>query len=286
MRAYQAVYPVSTMARVLGVSTSGYYDWCNRKPSSRALEDCRLMELIVKYHNRSNGTYGALRIHQDIVQETGIKVGKNRIARLMRAAGITGVTRRRSIKTTTRSELSRPAPDLVDREFSADGPDKLWVADITFVPTLVGFFYLAVVIDVWSRRVVGWSMANNMRTEIVLGAMEMAICRRKPSNVIHHSDQGCQYTSVQFGNRCSAARVIPSMGSVGDCYDNAMAESFFATLECELLQRNQFNTKEEGKRAVFEYIEGWYNSKRRHSKIDYLSPMEYEKRNVMKLIAS
>jgi putative transposase len=281
MRAYQATYPVTTMARVLGVSTSGYHAWRGREPSERAKEDQKLLELIVKYHRRSRGNYGAPRIHQDLVQEEKLCVGLNRVARLMRAAGIQGTSRRRKPKTTKRDCQARPAPDLVDRDFTATGPDQLWVADITFVPTLLGFFYLAVVLDVWSRRIVGWAMENHLRTELVLAALDMAITRRRPKGVVHHSDQGCQYTSLAFGSRCKVAGVRPSMGSVGDCYDNAMCESFFATLECELLDKKKLEDKSTGKLEVFDFIEGWYNPVRRHSKIDYLSPMEYERRKLL-----
>ena len=239
------------------------------------------MQLIVKYHERSDGTYGAPRIHQDLLQEEDIRVGQNRVARLMRAAGLQGVSRRRAVKTTVRDRSERPAPDLVERDFTATGPDELWVADITHVPTPEGFFFLAVVLDVWSRRIVGWSMENHLRTDLVLSALEMAIEKRRPQAVVHHSDQGCQYTSLSFGNRCEAAGVQPSMGSVGDCYDNAMCESFFATLECELLWRKKFDGRVDGKQKVFRFIEGWYNRRRRHSGIDYLSPMEYERRNAI-----
>jgi len=278
MRAHQASFPIATMARALGVSTSGYYAWRDREPSKREVEDGELLELIVKYHDRSDGTYGAPRIHQDLVQEEGLAVSKKRVARLMRAAGICGVSRRRGIKTTRRS-AAQAAPDLVERDFSASRPDELWVADITFVPTLAGFFFLAVVLDVWSRRVVGWAMADHMRTELVLSALDMAIARRNPSGVVHHSDQGSQYTSVSFGNRCDAAGIRPSTGSVGDCYDNALAESFFATLECELIARRRWPSKTEGKRDTFQFIEGWYNTTRRHSALDYLSPINYEKKH-------
>lgn len=279
MRAYQATYSIAAMARALGVSPSGYYAWMNREPSRRAIEDERLLELIVKYYDRSDGVYGAPRIHQDLVQEEGLHVGLNRVARLMRVAGLQGVSRRRAPRTTVRNHDERPAPDLVKREFAATGPNRLWVADITFVPTPEGFFYLAVVLDVWSRRVVGWAMENHLRTSLVLSALDMAIDRRQPQAVIHHSDQGCQYTSLAFGGRCRAAGVRPSMGSVGVCYDNAMCESFFATLECELIQRKKIEGRADGKQKVFKFIESWYNRQRRHSGIDYLSPMEYEKRN-------
>src|SRR5208282_3737530 len=171
------------------------------------------------------------------VEGDGQRLGKKRVARLMRAGGIVGVSRRRGVVTTRRAKKARPAPDLVDRNFTAERPNQLWVADVIFIPTLAGFLYLAVVLDAWGRRIVGWSMETHLRTELVLAALEMAIAQRKPRNVIHHSDQGTQYTSLAFGGRCREAGVRPSMGSVGDAYDNAMCESFFATLECELLAR-------------------------------------------------
>jgi putative transposase len=196
----------------------------------------------------------------------------------MRQKGIRGVSRRKWTTTTVRDRAALVAPDLVKRDFRAQGSNQLWVADITYVPTWAGFLYLAVVLDAWSRRVVGWSFAGHLRVELVLAALEMAIRRRQPRAVIHHSDQGSQYTSVAFGKRCQQAGVRPSMGSVGDAYDNAMCESFFATLECELLDRVRLRTREEAELAVFEFIEGWYNTHRRHSALDYQSPMEYESR--------
>ncbi|HSM59694.1 MAG TPA: IS3 family transposase, partial [Longimicrobiales bacterium] len=185
--------------------------------------------------------------------------------------------RRRGPKTTRRNKDARPAPDLVERTFTADGPDQLWVADITYIPTWAGFLYLAVVLDVWSRRIVGWSMAIHLRTVLVLDALNMALSQRRPVGVILHSDQGSQYTSLAFGQRCREAGVCPSMGSVGDCYDNAMAESFFATLECELLDRVRFRTQAEARIAIFDFIEGFYNPRRRHSGLGYLSPLEFER---------
>ena len=207
----------------------------------------------------------------------GEKHERKRIARLMRAAGLVGASRRRSgVTTTRRDKEARPAPDLVDRNFVASRPNQLWVADITFVPTASGFLYLAVVLDAWSRKVVGWSMANHLRTELVLDALEMAIGQRRPDGVIHHSDQGSQYTSLAFGKRCKEAGVRPSMGSVGDAYDNAMCESFFATLECELLERRRFASQAEAKMACFSFIEGGYNPVRLHSALGYRSPMADE----------
>jgi putative transposase len=195
----------------------------------------------------------------------------------MRGARLHGVSRRKRFRTTVRDETARPAPDLVERQFTAARPNQLWVADITYVPTWAGFLYLAVVVDAWSRCVVGWAMATHLRTELVLSALDMAVARRRPTDVIHHSDQGCQYTSIAFGKRCTEADVRPSMGSVGDAYDNALCESFFATLECELLDRHRFRTPVEARLAIFDFIEGWYNPRRRHSALDYLSPMIYER---------
>jgi putative transposase len=275
MRANQAVFPIATMARVLGVSTAGYYAWSRRPPSARATADGALLKRIRTVHATSRGTYGAPRVHADL-RANGQQHGRKRIARLMRIAGLVGVSRRRGVVTTRRDKEARPAPDLVDRNFTAERANQLWVADITFIPTLAGFLYLAVVLDAWSRRIVGWSMANHLRTELVLAALEMAIGQRKPIDVIHHSDQGSQYTALAFGGRCRGAGVRPSMGSVGDAYDNAMCESFFATLECELLARRAFASQTEARMAVFSYIEGWYNPGRRHSGIGYLSPIAYE----------
>lgn len=266
------------MCRVLEVSTSGYYAWRNRPTSKREQEDAILTEQIRRIHEHSYGTYGAPRVHAELHAE-GIQVGRKRVARLMRAAGLQGVSRRRRPTTPIRKRKVESAPDLVGRAFTASSPNVLWVADITYVPTNSGFLYLAACMDVFSRRIVGWAMAPHLRTELVVAALDMALAQRKPSDVIHHSDQGSQYTSVAFGQRCREAGVRPSTGSVGDCYDNAMCESFFATLECELIDRRGFATKAEARMAVFTFIEGWYNPRRRHSALGYASPMEYEQQH-------
>ena len=279
MKANRANYPIATQCRVLAVSASGYYAWLLRPPSARRVIDEMLLERIRAIHSKSRGTYGAPRIHAELVDE-GWCIGRKRVARLMHEAGLEGVSRRKWISTTQRRPDARPAPDLVKRDFTADKPDQLYVADITYIPTWAGFLFFAVVLDVCTRRVVGWAMANHLRTELVLDALNMALQQRQPANVIHHSDQGTQYTSIAFGRRCKQAGVRPSMGSVGDCYDNAMCESFFATLECELIDRTTFRTHAEAKLAIFEFIEGWYNPHRRHSSIDYLSPINYEKRMI------
>ena len=272
----QAFYSVTTMCRVLGVSPSGFYAWRERPLSKRAQANEVILEKITAFHERSRGSYGCPRILEDLIED-GECIGHNRVARLMRLAGIRGISRRKECWTTIRDKDARPAPDLVDRKFVATGPNQLWVADITYVPTWAGFLYLAVVLDVWSRRIVGWAMANHLRSELVLQALDMALWQRKPENVIHHSDQGCQYTSLAFGQRCREAGVQPSMGSVGDAYDNAMAESFFATLECELLNRNRFRTQIDARMAIFEFIEGWYNPHRRHSALGQKSPINFER---------
>lgn len=264
------------MCDLLGVSASGYYAWARRPRSKRAQSDEELRARIRSVHERSRGTYGAPRVHAELVA-SGTPVSRKRVARLMRAAGLQGASRRRWATTTVRDKKVRPAPDLVERNFAAEGRDQLWVADITYIPTWAGFLYLSVVVDAWSRRVVGWSMASHLRTELVLAALDMALEQRRPEGVIHHSDQGTQYTSVAFGARCRQAGVRPSMGSVGDCFDNALCESFFATLECELLDGRRFKNQEEARRAVFEFLEGWYNLHRRHSSLGYLSPAEFEK---------
>lgn len=278
MSVHQAFHSVATLCRVLCLSRSGFYAWRSRPPSKRAWDDQVLLEQIQRIHRDSRMTYGAPRVHAELAAE-GVHVGRKRVARLMRSDGLRGVSRRREAKTTIRRDRSRPAPDLVDRDFQADAPDQLWVADITYVPTWGGWIFLAVVLDAWSRRVVGWSIATNLRTKIVLDALEMAVRQRQPVGVIHHSDQGSQYTSVAFGERCRIFGVRPSMGSVGDAYDNAMCESFFATLETELIDRTTFETRAAARMAIFDYIEGFYNPRRRHSGLDYLSPIEYERRS-------
>jgi putative transposase len=278
MKAHQAAHSIPTLCRVLGVSASGYYAWTGRRPSRRATKDVEVLEQIRQFHQRSRGTYGAPRILRDL-RAAGVRVGRKRVARLLKQAGLRGVSRRKWVQTTIRADHRRPAPDLVQRQFTATGPNQLWVADITYVPTWAGTLYLAVVLDVWSRRVIGWAMETHLRTELVLAALNMAIEQRRPQSVIHHSDQGCQYTAIGFGLRCRDAGVRPSMGSVGDCYDNALCESFFATLECELLDRVTLRTPREGREAVFDFIEGWYNPRRRHSALDYESPLVFERQH-------
>jgi putative transposase len=275
MKAHQAVLPIKTMAHVLGVSPAGYYAWQRRPPSPHAKADHDLLRRIRTIHAVSHGTYGAPRIHAELKAQ-GVQVGRKRVARLMRREGLCGVSRRRGPRTTIRDREERPAPDLVEHTFVAEAPDQLWVADITDIPTWAGFLYLAVVLDAFSRRIVGWAMAINLKSRLVLDALDMALLQRRPDGVIHHSDQGSQYTSVAFGNRCKEAGVRPSMGSVGDAYDNAMCESFFA-----MLDRHCFRSQAEARMAVSTFIKGWYNPYRRHSGLGYLSSINYERRTVM-----
>ena len=274
----KAAFPVRTMCRVLGVSSSGFWAWHRRGPSQRARDDATLTGRIRSIHARSRATYGSPRVHAEL-RASGIRCGRKRVARLMHAAGLEGVRRRRFVRTTRRDSIAVPAPDLVERDFQRDGPDRLWVADITYLPTRQGFLYLAAIVDAWSRRVVGWSMATHLRAELVIAALDMALARRRPGHgLVHHSDHGTQYTSLAFGCRLREAAIAPSMGSVGDAYDNAMAESFFATLETELIARSDWATPAAARLAVFDYIEVFYNRERRHSAIGYLSPAEFESR--------
>ena len=269
---------MAALCRLLGVSRSGYYAWRRRPPSARARADQGLSQRIREIHERSRGTYGTPRIRAEL-RDAGVAGSRKRVARLLRQAGLQGCHRRTGPRIARRRPDTPAAPDLVRRDFAAASPDRLWVADITYVPTWAGFLYLAVVLDVHSRRVVGWAMAEHLRSELVVDAVTMATSRRRPApGAIHHSDRGSQYASLAFGRRLREAGLLGSMGSRGDCFDNALAESFFATLECELLARQRFPTRNAARLALFEYIEGFYNTHRRHSALGYLSPAAYERR--------
>jgi putative transposase len=267
------------MCETLNVSKSGYYDWVDRVPSARQQANESLALQIHSAFTASDETYGMPRIRAQLGDE-GIKASRKRVARLMRQNHWCGVSRRRSYCVTTRRDKrQRPAPDLVNRQFVATDINQLWVADMTYLPTWAGFLYLAAVTDVFSRKVVGWAFGVRMTADLVTQALDMALMTRKPQSVIHHSDQGSQYTSIEFGNRCKQMGVRPSMGSVGDAYDNAMAESFFATLECELIDRRVWKTQTEARLAVFTWIEGWYNPRRLHSALGYMSPINFERKH-------
>lgn len=276
----RANHHLATLCRVLGVSPSGYRCWADRRPSARSEADAILLERIRAIHTASRRTYGAPRIHAEL-RSCGLNVGRKRVARLMRVTGLVGVHRRR--RTAVRERLAMRAgtmaPDLVRRDFRTSGPDRLWVADITYLPTGGGFLYLATIIDAWSRRVVGWSMAAEQRSELVIAALDAALAARQPRpGLIHHSDRGTQYTSVALGSRLGLAGIAASVGAPGSAYDNALAESFFASLETELIDRSSWATHAEARAAVFDWIERFYNPVRRHSSLGQLSPAEYERR--------
>jgi len=275
--AEKARTPVSMCCELLGVSRSGYYDWARRAPSGRVLADAWLLERIKAIHAANRGVYGARRVHAELRLAEGIRVGRKRVERLMRSAAISGLIRRRRGKTTIRVPGVRVADDLVARQFRPAAPNVLWVADITYLRSWEGWVYLAAVQDAYSRRVVGWAMADHMRSELVVDALQMALARRRPApGLIHHSDQGSQFVSLAFGQQARDAGIAVSMGSRGDCYDNAVAESFFATLKKELVRRRSWPSRRELIGEVFEYIEAFYNPIRRHSTLDYLSPAQFE----------
>jgi putative transposase len=268
---------VATACRVLEVSTSGYYEWDHRPASDRAWEQAHLMDAIREAHRASYGTYGHRRVHAELVLGQQQQVSHGRVERLMRASGLQGVHRRRLRGCTRRDQAATPSDDLVERQFRPEAPDRLYVADITQHRTDQGWYYLAVVLDCFSRRVVGWAMADHIRSELVVDALQMAIWNRRPQpGAIHHSDHGSTYTSWAFGQRLREAGLLGSMGSIGDCFDNSVAESFFATLQTELLDRSTWPTRDGLANAVFAFIEGFYNPRRRHSTLGYLSPADYE----------
>ena len=274
------------MCRVLGVSRAGFYAWERRAPCDRALQDAWLLEKIRAIHAASKATYGSRRVHAELRLEHGIRVGKKRVERLMADHGLSGSPWRARPRARVRVAGVRIAPDLVERDFNPTEPDRCWSADITEIPTWEGKLYLAHVQDLFSRRIVGWAMATHARKELVIDALEMAVKRRRPvKGLVHHSDHGSQYTAVLFTGRCEQAGIEVSMGSIGDCYDNAVCESFHASLKKELIHRRPWPTRAEARSAIFEYIEGWFNPRRRHSTLGYLSPAEYEQHHAQDSVA-
>jgi len=275
--AEKASYPISLLCRILRVSRSGYYGWKGRPPSERDRENAALTQKIREIHSRSRQLYGYPRVHAEL-RALGVRCSRKRVARLMRKAGLRGCLRVRKKRTTRRDPYAAaPVPDLVKRNFAAAAPNKIWTADITYVGTREGFLYLAFILDVYSRKVVGWSMTNHLRTELVVDALEMALWRRRPgAGLIHHTDRGAQYTALSFGKRLEEVGITPSMGRVGSALDNAISESFVASLKTELLHRHRFLSREAARTAIFDYIEGFYNRVRRHSSLDYSSPANYE----------
>ncbi|MBX6351184.1 MAG: IS3 family transposase [Clostridia bacterium] len=276
----KAHHAVVTLCRVLGVSPSGYYAWRKRGLSARARADWALMVRIRAIHAASRGTYGAPRVHAELRLAQGIRRSRKRVARLMRRMGLVGVHRRRSPRGCTRRDSRRRLfPDRLGRRFVAEAPDRVWVADLTQHPTDEGWLYVAVVLDAFSRKVVGWAMGERPVAELVVDAVSMAVRRRRPKpGTIHHSDHGAQYTALAFSRRLEEAGLVGSMGTVGDALDNAVAESFYASLQTECLDRRRWRTRRELKAAIFDYVEIFYNRQRRHSVLDYLTPEEFERR--------
>jgi len=275
--AKKAEHSIKLMCRVLEVSRSGFHAWAARERSPRALADEALSGRIAEIFAESGETYGSPRVHAELRLEDGLRLSRKRVERLMRLAGLAGEIKRQRGKTTIRVKGVRTAPDLVERDFNPTAIDRLWCADMTYIRTWEGWLYLASVMDCYSRKIVGWAMADHMRAELVVEALEMAVARRRPAGrPVHHSDQGSQYTSLIFTQRCRSAGLDVSMGSRGDCFDNAAIESFHATLKKDLINRRPWPTKAEARTAMFEYIETFYNRKRRHSRLGMLSPVDFE----------
>jgi putative transposase len=270
--------PVSVCCRVMEVSTSGYYAQQANPVTDKELDDAYLTDTIVDIWRMSRRSYGSPRVHAELRLGEDIRCSRKRVERLMRQAAVTGIYRRRRRGCTRRDPAAEPAEDLVNRAFDPTEPDELWVMDVTEHPTNEGKVYVAVVLDAFSRIVIGWSIADHMRSELVVDALQMAIWRRRPAKgaTVAHSDHGSTYTSWAFGRRLRAAGLLGSMGSVGDCFDNAVAESFFGTLQLELLDEHHWENRQQLALAVFEWIEAWYNPKRRHSYCNMLSPVDYE----------
>lgn len=276
--AEKAAYPIRILCRVLSVSRAGYDAWARRGVSMRARVDAELTEQIRQVHTQSRETDGAPRVHAELAAG-GCRVGRKRVARLMRVAGLAGChRRRRTVRTTVADPTATPATNVIAQDFHPPAPDRLWVGDITYVPTEEGWLYVAVLLDAWSRRVLGWAMADHLRTELALDALTMALTRRRPTagELIHHTDRGCQYTAERYQTALAAHGVTCSMSRAGNCYDNAMAESFFATLKGELIDRQTWPTRRAARQAIFEWIEVFYNRQRRHSALRYLSPAAFE----------
>jgi putative transposase len=286
MQTYSGVWRIEEMAKLLGVSRSGYYAYCRRKPSLREQEQKMLTERIAQAYLQSRGTYGSPRIHAQLHAE-GINCSRPRIARLMKKAGIAAKMQRLFKRTTRVEEKKIPAPNILNQDFNAVAPNKKWAADVSYIRTMEGWLYLAVVIDLFSRKVIGLSMSDTLHTTVVMSALEQAIKRRKPcSDCLHHSDKGCQYTSDKFQRLLKENQLTCSMSGTGNCYDNSVVESFFHTLKTEWVYFERFETREHARRSIFEYVEVFYNNQRRHSTLGYVSPAEFEQRYYQRSVPS
>jgi putative transposase len=276
MSAHEREFPIRQMGQVLGVSASGYYAWRRRRPSRRAEANAALVEQIRDIHQASRRTYGSPRVHAALRRD-GLACGRQRVARLMRCEGLVGRSPRRRYPRTTQAAPGNPvAPNVLAQDFTAERPDQKWVADITYVDTAEGWLYLALVLDLFSRKVVGWSMDSHLYSSLVEDALHMAVTRRRPApGLLHHSDRGTQYTSAAYQQMLTNLQCRISMSRTGNCYDNAVMESFFSTLKSECLTR-QFQTRAQARTAIFEFIELWYNRHRLHSSLGFLSPVEFE----------
>lgn len=279
MAEHEHEFRIQRMCRVLGVGRSGYYAWCSRSASQRVQEDEALLVKIQQEYQLSRGTYGSPRIYAAL-QKQGVKCSRKRVARLMHLHKITGRKRqKRRPVTTQRDPDTIPAPNLLNQEFYASAPDQKWVSDITYIETAEGWLYLASILDLFSRKVVGWAMADHMEASLVEDALKMALQQRQPeAGLLHHSDQGRQYTSIAYQDRLANAHCQVSMSRTGNCYDNAAMESFFGTLKTECATQ-PFATRAQARTAIFEFIEAWYNRQRLHSSLDYLSPIEFEQKS-------
>ena len=276
---HQGEFFVRLMCRVLAVSRSGFYAWQRRPPSARGRQDQGLLVAVRAAYRKSRRTYGAPRVHREL-RAAGTRVSRKRIARLMRADGLVARPRRRYVHTTDSGHGDPIAPNRVDRQFAVQAVgalNRVWVSDLTYIPTRDGWLYLASVLDLGSRRCIGWAMRDTLDAELALSALQMALAARRPApGMLHHSDRGSQYACAAYRQLLDAHGILPSMSKKGDCWDNAVAESFFATLELELITQSDWRTREEARRAIFAYIETWYNRERRHSSLDYVSPAQYE----------
>ena len=276
----KAWYPVALMCRVLQVSRSGYYAWCKRPAAERVGKDQRLTLEVAAIHAESRGRYGSPRVHAEL-RERGQRIARKRVARLMRAAGLRARARRRFRSTTDSQHAMAIKGNLLARRFAVSAPNRSWVSDITYIWTLEGWLYLAIVMDLFSRRVVGWALSKRLERGLALDALGMALKGRPRSRaMLHHSDRGSQYASHEYQQLLAAHGILSSMSRKGNCWDNAVAESFFATLKLELVYETQWRTREEARRALFEYIELFYNRQRRHSALGYLCPSQFEQRHV------